>query len=126
MTAEAWTLLVVFLVVLIALSYPLSLWLARVGSSEPMPGFLGRFERLIYRLAGVDPDRDMPWTSYALALLAFNALGVLVVYLVQRLQAVLPLNPQTLPNVSADSSFNTAMSFVTNTELAGLLRRVDA
>ena len=76
-------------------------------------------ERLIYRASGSDAAQDMPWTRYAVALLLFNALGVVVVYLVQRLQVWLPLNPQTLANVTPDSAFNTAVSFVTNTNWQG-------
>jgi K+-transporting ATPase ATPase A chain len=115
MTGQAWTMLVVFLVVLLALAYPLSWWVARIADARPIAGPFGRLERLLYRTAGVEPDEEMSWVRYATALLAFNALGVLVVYLVQRLQFVLPLNPQGLANLSTDSAFNTAVSFVTNT-----------
>jgi K+-transporting ATPase ATPase A chain len=76
-------------------------------------------ERIIYRAAGVDAAQDMPWTRYAVALLLFNALGVVVVYLAQRLQIWLPLNPQALANVTPDSAFDTAVSFVTNTNWQG-------
>jgi len=119
MTIQAWTMLALFLAVLLALAYPLAGWLARLASPEPIAGPVGRLERLLYRMAGVDPADDMPWTRYAIALLAFNALGVLVVYLIQRLQAMLPLNPQAQGAVTADSAFNTAVSFVTNTNWQG-------
>ena len=76
-------------------------------------------EAPLYRMAGTSPDTSMPWSHYAYALLGFNALGVLVVYLVQRLQAFLPLNPAAMAAVSPDSSFNTAVSFVTNTDWQG-------
>jgi len=69
----------------------------------------------LYRVAGVEPAEEMNWVRYAISLLSFNALGVLVVYLVQRLQFVLPLNPQGFAALSPDSAFNTAVSFVTNT-----------
>jgi K+-transporting ATPase ATPase A chain len=74
---------------------------------------------LLYRVAGVDPDKDMSWTQYAIALLLFNALGALVVFAIQRVQFWLPLNPQAFVNVSPDSSFNSAVSFVTNTNWQG-------
>jgi K+-transporting ATPase ATPase A chain len=115
MTAQAGTLLVLFLAVLLALAYPLGAWLARLAAPEPVAGPVGRLERLLYRIAGVDPADDMPWSRYAIALLAFNALGVVVVYAIQRLQAILPLNPQGQGAVAPDLAFNTAVSFVTNT-----------
>jgi K+-transporting ATPase ATPase A chain len=78
-----------------------------------------RFEGLLYRLTGVDPGEEMPWTRYAIALLLFNVLGALVVYGLQRLQLFLPLNPQKFAAVTPDSSFNTAISFITNTNWQG-------
>ncbi len=78
-----------------------------------------RVERLIYRLCGVDPTVEMTWSRYAIALLAFNLAGALVVYGLQRVQQWLPWNPQHLGAVSADSSFNTAIAFVTNTDWQG-------
>ncbi|HMD75340.1 MAG TPA: potassium-transporting ATPase subunit KdpA [Steroidobacteraceae bacterium] len=119
MTAQALTQLVLFLLVLIALAYPLSAWVTRIADSKPIDGIVGKFERLIYRLAGVDPADDMPWTRYALAVLLFNALGVIVVFLIQRVQASLPLNPAGMANISPDSAINTAVSFVTNTNWQG-------
>ncbi len=79
----------------------------------------GRFEGLLYRLSGVDTRTEMSWKQYAIALLLFNLLGAVVVYTAQRLQPFLPLNPQKLAAVSPDSSFNTAVSFVTNTNWQG-------
>ena len=76
-------------------------------------------ESPLYKLAGTSPEKSMNWVSYALALLAFNALGALAVYALQRLQAVLPLNPAGMAAVSPDSAFNTAVSFVTNTNWQG-------
>jgi K+-transporting ATPase ATPase A chain len=115
MTAQAWTLLVVFLGVLLGLAYPLAIWIARIADERPIAGPAGAAEALIYRLAGVDSRADMPWTRYAVAVLLFNSLGVAVVYAIQRLQPLLPLNPQTLAAVPPDLAFNTAVSFVTNT-----------
>ena len=78
-----------------------------------------RFEALLYRLSGIDPGEEMPWTQYAIALLLFNVLGGLIVYGLQRLQLALPLNPQGFAAMSPDSSFNTAVSFITNTNWQG-------
>jgi potassium-transporting ATPase potassium-binding subunit len=119
MTGQAWFTLALFLGVLVALAYPLAIYLARIADAKPIGGICGRVERLIYRASGIDAAQDMPWTRYAVALLLFNALGVVVVYLVQRLQVWLPLNPQTLANVTPDSAFDTAVSFVTNTNWQG-------
>jgi potassium-transporting ATPase potassium-binding subunit len=119
MSTQAWFTLILFLGVLAALSYPLAIYLARIGDPAPIGGIVGRLERVIYRAAGVDAAQDMPWTRYAVALLLFNALGVAVVYLAQRLQIWLPLNPQAMANVTPDSAFNTAVSFVTNTNWQG-------
>ena len=117
MTAQAWSLLAAFLGVLLLLAWPLGKWLALVVEGQ-LPRWLAPFEaaeRGLYRLAGVAPEAAMGWRQYAIALLAFNLLGLLAVYALQRLQGGLPLNPQGLTGVSADSSFNTAVSFVSNT-----------
>src|SRR5258708_16995158 len=79
----------------------------------------GPLERLIYRVCGTDPSQEMTWAHYAVALLVFNLLGALVIYGLQRLQPWLPLNPQHQSAVSADSAFNTAVAFVTKTDLEG-------
>jgi len=121
MNADALLLLAVFLLVVTALAWPLGRLLAAVGTGRAVPGlgWLAPVERLCYRVAGVDPAQGMGWKAYALALLAFNGLGALLVYAVQRLQGWLPFNPQHLGAVSPDSSFNTALSFVTNTNWQG-------
>jgi K+-transporting ATPase ATPase A chain len=107
--------------VLIGLAKPLGSYMARVyeGEKHPLERVLGPVERLIYRLAGTNRDEEMSWKAYALAMLAFNMVGLFAVYALQRLQAVLPLNPQALPAVTPDSSFNTAVSFATNTNWQG-------
>jgi potassium-transporting ATPase potassium-binding subunit len=115
MTANAWLMLAVFLAILLAAAYPLAYYLHKIFSRSGT----GKLERIIYRAAGVDPEQDMSWSRYAVALLLFNALGALAVYGLQRLQLWLPGNPQQLANVSADSAFNTAVSFVTNTNWQG-------
>jgi potassium-transporting ATPase potassium-binding subunit len=119
MSGQAWFMLVLFLAVLGALAYPLGIYLARIADAAPISGVVGKMERLIYRASAVDAAAEMPWTRYAVAVLLFNALGVLVVYLVQRLQIWLPLNPQAMANITSDSAFNTAVSFVTNTNWQG-------
>ena len=121
MTTPAWIQLAAFLLVLLALSWPLGRWIAALGEGR-LPRWLGPLasvEAAFYRLAGVDAGTGQGWRAYALALAAFNVLGALVVYGLQRLQAVLPLNPAGLAGVSPDSSFNTAVSFVTNTNWQG-------
>jgi len=119
MSTQAWSTLLLFLGVLAAVSYPLAIYLTRIADPAPIRGIVGKLERIIYRAAGVDTAQDMPWTRYAMALLLFSALGVAVVYLTQRLQVWLPLNPQALANVTPDSAFDTAVSFVTNTNWQG-------
>ncbi len=119
MGGQGWFTLTMYLAVLIALAYPLAIYLARIANSAPIGGIAGKFERGLYRVAGVDPALEMSWPRYAVALLSFNVLGVIAVYLAQRLQVWLPWNPQALANVSPDSSFDTAVSFVTNTNWQG-------
>jgi len=121
MTTQAWLLLAAFLGVLLLLAWPMGRWLAAVAAGR-LPRWLRplvRLEQGFYRLAGVDAGAGMGWKQYALALIAFNVLGVIVVYALQRWQAWLPLNPQGFGAVSADSAFNTAVSFVTNTDWQG-------
>ena len=111
---------VAYAVTLLAIAYPLGLFLARLAAAEgPTPRWLAAPERALYRVAGVDPARGMTWIEYALALLVFNAIGAFVVYGLQRLQAMLPLNPAGMSAISPDSAFNTALSFVTNTNWQG-------
>jgi K+-transporting ATPase ATPase A chain len=113
--------LVFYVVVLLALARPLGGYMARVyeGRRVALDRVLGGLERLIYRAGGVWPNAEMGWKSYALAMLWFNLLGLLAVYLLQRFQGVLPLNPQGLAAVSPDSAFNTAVSFASNTNWQG-------
>lgn len=117
MTANVWIQLALYLAVLMALVKPLGWYMARVYQGQPcgLDLVLGWLERAIYWLAGVDPQREMGWKSYTIAVLFFNGLGLLAVYGLQRLQGLLPLNPQALDAVSPHLSFNTAVSFATNT-----------
>ena len=117
MTANSWTQLVIYLVVLTALAVPLGRFMARVLEGRPtgLSRLLAPLERALYRLAGVRPEQEMAWPRYATAMLLFNAAGLLLLYVLQRLQGRLPLNPQHLPGVVAHLAFNTAVSFATNT-----------
>jgi K+-transporting ATPase ATPase A chain len=107
-----------YVVALLALAKPLGLYMARVYEGKPLRGLdraLGPIERLIYRLCGVRAGEEMGWRTYAVGVLLFNALGLLAVYLLQRVQGMLPLNPAGLGAVAPDLAFNTAASFATNT-----------
>jgi K+-transporting ATPase ATPase A chain len=110
-----------YLVVLLLLVKPLGAFMARVFQREKtfLDPVLGPLERLIYRVARIDAGSEMDWKENAIAMLLFNAIGFLFVYLLQRVQQVLPLNPEAMGPVSADSAFNTAVSFATNTNWQG-------
>lgn len=110
----------IFLLILVLSAKPLGIYMANVFEGKvTAKRWLGSSERLIYRICGVNSDEEMNWKTYAFAMLAFNIIGLLVVYLLQRFQHVLPLNPMHLPAVSPDSAFNTAISFATNTNWQG-------
>lgn len=117
MTPNAWIQMGLFLLVLVALVKPLGAFMARVYEGQPcgLDKPLGWLERLTYRFAGIKPDQPMNWKTYAIAVLLFNLLGGLVVYALQRLQGFLPLNPAHLGAVSPDLAWNTAISFISNT-----------
>ena len=121
MTVNVWFQLALYVVVLIALVKPLGTYMARVYEGQPtwLDRLIRPLERLVYRLSGIDDRSEMGWKTYAVAMLVFNLAGLLAVYALQRLQGVLPLNPQGLGAVSPDSSFNTAVSFATNTNWQG-------
>jgi K+-transporting ATPase ATPase A chain len=121
MTAQGLLQLALYLVVLLALAWPLGVYMARVfdGPATPLDRVLGPLERAIYRVCGVRPQEQMGWKRYALAMLAFQLFGLLAVYALQRLQGWLPLNPQGFGPVDPDSAFNTAASFATNTNWQG-------
>ena len=110
-----------YVALLTLLAWPLGSFMARVyeGKRTLLDRVLGQVERWLYRLGGVKTEVEMQWTAYAAAMLVFNLLGFLAVYAIQRLQHVLPLNPMGLGPVSPDSSFNTAVSFATNTNWQG-------
>ena len=113
--------LVLYFGVLLLLAKPLGVYMARVYEGQPsgLDRVLGPVERLFYRICGIKPDEEMSWKKYAGAMLLFSAAGFFLVYFLQRLQGFLPLNPQKFSAVSPDSSFNTAVSFITNTNWQG-------
>ena len=117
MTTNGWIQIGLFALVILTLTKPLGTYMFRVfeGRRQPLPRLLGPLERQLYRLSGVDPTKEQGWKTYTVSMLVFSALGVLVTYGIERLQHVLPLNPQHLPPVPPDLALNTAASFTTNT-----------
>jgi len=117
MTAIGWIQIGVFFLVVLALTKPLGSYMFRVfeGDKQPLPAVLGRAESFLYRLSGADPTKEQTWPVYAFSLLAFSLFGLLVTYGIERLQQVLPLNPQRLGAVDPAPAFNTAASCTTNT-----------
>ena len=121
MTANDYVQIGIYLTVLLLLVKPLGAYMALVFADAPnrVTRIGGPVERAIYRVCGIESGEDMHWTRYALAMLVFNVAGLLLVYVLQRVQQWLPLNPQRFPAVSADSAMNTAISFATNTNWQG-------
>src|ERR1700761_2187712 len=117
MTANGWFQIFCFIAVILALTKPLGVFMARVYAREKtfLDPVLRPIERLIYAITGVDEKREMPWTEYALAMLLFSGVSMLLLYVIERVQHALPWNPQGLANVGTDLAFNTAASFTTNT-----------
>ncbi|AWI53476.1 potassium-transporting ATPase subunit KdpA [Aquabacterium olei] len=118
MNGLAWINLTLFMCLLLLLAWPLAKWLVVVCDGR-LPRMIVAVEGPLYKLAGVRPEQGQHWKQYAIALFLFNMLGLLAVYALQRFQHVLPLNPQGMPAVTADSAFNTAVSFVSNTNWQG-------
>ena len=121
MTVNGILQIAIYLIVLLLLVKPLGGYMARVyqGERTALGRALGPIERLTYRLIGVNPEQEMGWKTYAVAVLVFSVFGMLFLYALQRLQGILPLNPEGLGDVSADSALNTAISFVSNTNWQG-------
>ena len=117
MSGANWLQLVALVATLLVTAPLLGAYLARVLGSGGAPGdrVFAPVERAIYRIAGVDPGREQPWTVYALSLLAFSVVSVVALFVLQRLQGALPLNPTDVEGVPSALAFNTASSFVTNT-----------
>jgi K+-transporting ATPase ATPase A chain len=117
MTANGWFQIILFLALILAVTKPLGAFMARVFNREKtfLDPVMRPLERLLYRLTLVDENHDMRWTEYALAMLLFSGVSMLLLYLNLRFQQSLPLNPQKLPSIGTDLAFNTAASFTTNT-----------
>jgi K+-transporting ATPase ATPase A chain len=116
-TTNGWLQIGIFSVIVLLLTKPVGLWLYRVFESRarPLPRLLGPLERVVFRVCGVDPDREQDWKKYAVSVLVFSAMGVLVTHVILRIQAVLPFNPNGLGAVPPALAWNTAVSFATNT-----------
>jgi K+-transporting ATPase ATPase A chain len=119
MNTDFLLLLGVYMVAVLALTRPMGAWLVAAIEGRLSRGPLDKLERGLYKLCGINPDSGMNWKTYAFAVLLFSLSGTLLTYLLQRTQGWLPLNPQGFGNVAADSAFNTAVSFVTNTNWQG-------
>src|SRR5580704_5442718 len=118
MTANGWLQIFVFLALIFAVTKPMGIFMARVFGREKtfMDPVLRPVERLLYHLTGVDENHEMPWTEYAVAMLMFSLVSMLLLYVMQRVQGFLPFNPQKFGAVNpAHLAFNTAASFTTNT-----------
>jgi K+-transporting ATPase ATPase A chain len=115
MTWQGWLFIALLVVLLAAATKPLGGYIARIADTPRSASGLGVLERQIYRLAGIDPTHEQTWAAYALSLLCFHLVGVIALYGIQRLQHLLPLNPQAFDGVAPDLALNTAVSFVTNT-----------
>jgi len=117
MTANGWFQIGLYVLVLFLITKPIGVFLARVFEREKtvLDPLLRPVERLIYRLCGVDQNREMRWTEYGTTMLVFSTVSLILLYLIERLQYWLPWNPQTVANVAPDLAWNTAVSFTTNT-----------
>ena len=113
MTFAGWSMILLFSVLIVALAKPSGNWLHAIYGRETMP--LGMVERVLYKLAGVDPKAEQGWVGYSASLMVFNVAGIIFLFAILKLQHVLPLNPQGFPAVENLLAFNTAVSFVTNT-----------
>jgi K+-transporting ATPase ATPase A chain len=117
MSINGWLQIALYCVLLVLITPPLGAYMARVfaGQRTPLSLVIRPIERGLYKLAGVDENEEQHWVTYAIAMLAFTFAGFIVLYALQRLQNLLPLNPQHLDAVSPDLAFNTSVSFITNT-----------
>jgi K+-transporting ATPase ATPase A chain len=117
MTANGWLQIGVYLLILLAITKPMGVFMARVFAGEKtfLDPALRPIERLLYRITGIDDKREMDWKEYTIAMLLFSGVSMLVLYLIERVQQLLPWNPQHFPKLATDLAFNTAASFTTNT-----------
>ena len=116
-TPHGWTLIALFIALTFAMAKPFGAWLFALyeGRTPKYLGFLAPVERALYSAGGVDPEKEQGWRGYAIAMLVFSAVGIFLTYAIERLQFYLPLNPQGFAGVPAPVAFNTAVSFITNT-----------
>ena len=110
MTISGWMLIIVFVALIVAMAKPVGSYLYRLYDAAPLPG-----ERHLYRLGGIDPAKEQGWVGYAVAALVFNLAGILLLFAILKLQGILPLNPRGYAGMESWLAFNTAVSFVTNT-----------
>jgi K+-transporting ATPase ATPase A chain len=117
MSLNGWLQIVLFIATILLLAKPMGLYLTRVFERRKtfLDPVLAPCERLLYRMTGIKPEEEMRWTEYAIAMLLFSAVTLLLTYIVERVQHLLPLNPQHLPAVESSLALNTAISFTTNT-----------
>src|SRR5450830_33690 len=117
MNTMSWFQFPLYIIILLVLVKPLGLYMAKVylGERTFLSPVIAPVEKFVFKLAGVKPDDEMTWQVYSLTILAFSLVGFLFLYLLLRMQHMLPLNPQALGGVSPELSFNTAVSFITNT-----------
>ena len=117
MTFNGWLQIIVFFLVVLAITRPIGIYLFRVfeGDRQPLPRTLGQVEHGLLRLCGLKNPREQTWVQYAVAMLVFSAMGMIATYLIQRAQGSLPWNPQHFDGVPGPLAFNTAASFTTNT-----------
>jgi K+-transporting ATPase ATPase A chain len=117
MTANGWFQIGLYLVILLAITKPMGMFMTRVFSGEKtfLDPVMRPIEKLLYRICGIDEKREMVWTEYAIAVLLFSAVSMILLYVIERVQQVLPFNPQHMAKVAPDLAFNTAASFTTNT-----------
>jgi len=117
MTANGWLQIGMYLLVLLAITKPIGVFMARVFAGEKtfLDPVLRPIERLLYRVSGIDDKREMDWKEYTIAMLLFSCVGMLLLYVMERVQQLLPWNPQHFPKLATDLAFNTAASFLTNT-----------
>src|ERR1700752_1264273 len=116
-TIHGWVLIAVFIALTVAMAEPFGSWLFALyeGRVPKYLAFLAPVERLLYRAGGVDPEKEQGWRAYAIHMLLFSAAGIFLTYAIERLQFYLPINPQGFSGVAPPVAFNTAVSFITNT-----------
>lgn len=129
MTINGWLQILLFFALVLLMTKPLGMFMTRVfsGKRNLLSPILHPIERLIYKVCSVDAEREMRWTEYALSIVWYSVVSGIILYLIQRLQGVLPFNPQDLAGVdvaaNTGSSFNSAVSFITNTNWQIMCRR---